>query len=430
MKSTRTTIKQHEFATQENPDNLKPKKQHSHFKPLVKLWNRVITFLFCNNSRVLEFFIIKDHTPKVDIKLRLVKNCKDLCTYYGDGHYYEVNKRYCYDDARIPNPNPNPDPDPDFHEKNIVIKNNMLMKKTERFDLIRHGVVGNIVNINDYLANHFDSDNEVDVRVRQQGNIINKNFYFQKTLGQGNCFYLSYLTGWLHHIVAHNTIDEAIALLKNQTAYRKDVQRRHAIDYTPLFIKILKKLKEDPSLERIGAILSDSNISNKLANYFRDFAVFGVANATELLIHHGEIKEYIRQPLGTLHSPDSKWRYVWDHDALIRFDMDEDLRDEIINKEKTLSRETYCRIQRENGADVQRPEIGILHDYFIPITLYQRMDVPELDRLGNMGDEGRVDGYGTNNTINLFRSPGHYDALIKKSLIAKTMLSQLCIDAP
>ncbi|MCK5893502.1 MAG: hypothetical protein KAG53_03610, partial [Endozoicomonadaceae bacterium] len=332
------------------------------------------------------------------------------------------------------------DYDSDLPTKDVRIKKKLLMSKKERrFNIIRNGVVGNIINIKDYLASQLTSNSQADVDARQQGVILNDKFYFQKALGHGNCFYLAYLTGWLHYIVAHNTIDETIKMLENQKAYRKDVQRRNAIDYTDFLIGMLQKLKENPSLEMIGSILSNSDIANKIAMYLRDFAVFGVANSVEqILVHQDRSKEYIRLPLGKTPDPaDTTWRYIWDHTTLIGFtenekedspptggilDDNEALCEAMLKEGEELSRETYCKVQRKNGIHVQRPEIGILNDYFVPITLYQRMDIPQNEGRGSRPD-GRLDGYGSDNVINLFRSPEHFDALIPKDVIAKTKAS-------
>ncbi|MFK0573331.1 hypothetical protein [Endozoicomonas sp.] len=300
----------------------------------------------------------------------------------------------------------------------------------ESFEI--NGAVSPITYVKKFLDNEFKGGTTENAqRIKQQGESLDKDFYYQRVYGSGNCFYVAYLSGWLHDVLRRQEFDKAIGFLKSQNAYMDDVKQRGGVDRTNDLIEVLQKLKEDPNFKTIEDILSNNAKANYLAMYFRDFAVFGVENAVEILTNTGGVGksgdpllQYEKRPLGKIPQQDQCCRKVWGDDELIGvkadgkfeggiIDKNADLQ-ERMNKSGGLTKAAYCRVQREDMVDVQRAEIGILNDYFVPITMYQRFDLPA-DEIGSAKD-GRSGSFGENNPIVMFRAPNHFDLLIPRKL--------------
>lgn len=298
---------------------------------------------------------------------------------------------------------------------------------------IRPKAIGKLVDTKKYLDFSFENNNKTVALIHKQARILSKDFYYQPVRGEGNCFYLSYLSGWLHLIIRENLFDESIHMLLSNTTYRNNILERNIFDYTDFFVETLEKIKENPSHNGIMDILNKNNTADTLSWYLRDFAIFGVRNAIEILVETGDydkendpIVQYVHQPLGyNFITNNHPWRYVWNNENLIGFylkhentfvggilDNNDDLKKRILTTRGQLNKENYCFVQGNNFVDVQRPEIAILNNHFSPITIYQRMDIPQQD-LGSRED-GRLAGFGANNGIVLFRSYNHFDALIPR----------------
>ncbi len=297
------------------------------------------------------------------------------------------------------------------------------------FDIIPGGAASPIVDVKKAFEHEFSTATGNGRRIRRQGAILRNNFYFQKIYGSGNCFYVAYLSGWLHHILRHQAFDETIELLEHQIAYRQDVRRRGAEDHTDFFIDILHHLRRNPSFQTINNILADRARADRLAMYLRDFAVFGVENAVEILKPTGRFSNsgepefnYILQELGTVPKRGENWRHLWYEENLIGFDFGDGFEGGILQGNPDLQRrieaygdisiENYCNAQRQNYVDIQRPEITILNRYLVPISMYQRLDLPR-NELGR-AEDGLSPYFNANNPIVIFRSPNHFDLLIRK----------------
>ena len=183
------------------------------------------------------------------------------------------------------------------------------------------------------------------------------------------------------------------------------------MDHTEAFITVIEQLAQKPTYTTLYEILMKEESVQPLISYFRSFAVHGVLN---------KVDKKKQEVLG-------KTIPEWGEEALFGFEIDgrrfggicEDNPEPLRGAEKIKSsqgvaslREAYCIFQGRDGVDIQRPEIGVLDQDFCRITMYQRMDVIGISETERNKRGLRAD-YGEGNPIVIWRSPNHFDALIK-----------------
>jgi hypothetical protein len=243
-----------------------------------------------------------------------------------------------------------------------------------------------------------------------QFNLLEKNYYFQRARGGGNCFYLSYASGVLHHLLQQkksgknpNAIKEAIQFLRNKTEYRTNSQN----DLTEKVIPILNELEKTPTLENLYAILKSEKQIQPLVDYLRDFAVTGIRNKVDA----EKTKVLKRQVL------------EWDNDGLFPIIQDSTDLQKGMDEEKKKAwkpiddKEAYCRFQQRDGADIQRPEIGIIHEGLWKLAVCLRIDDELVTSAQRKTSNGFLDSYPIQQSqVQVFRTGNHFDALLPKSM--------------
>ncbi|MBS0634269.1 MAG: hypothetical protein JSR37_02255, partial [Verrucomicrobia bacterium] len=229
----------------------------------------------------------------------------------------------------------------------------------------------------DALANQFAS--------------LGQDFYFQRARGGGNCFYLSYASGVLHNLVRNQSIQDAISLLES----KKELPGKAET------ISCLKELQQAP--ETIYQVLTSEEKMQPIITFLRSYAVDGVRNKLD-----AERSEKLNRPVAE-----------WDADALMIITLDSGDVQAAIAREKQVDptiddKEAYCRLQERDGTDVQRPEIGILHNDLWPLAICLRMDDPLLTQDQKVGSGFLADYPRATSAVQVFRTGNHFDAMIPR----------------
>jgi hypothetical protein len=236
--------------------------------------------------------------------------------------------------------------------------------------------------------------------VRKQGYELGQNFYYQHARGNGNCFYLSYLSGFLHSLIASNNFNEMINKIRTNPFHCKEKKA---------FIDEVEELGRSPSYKTLYELLENEDRVEPLISYLRQFAIHYVFNLKEKLVG----ANYQACPIDYIPKSDKECRFVWDVPDLFGpggiIENGGDLRVGI-EKKGGLSRANYCAYQGGDMIDAQRPEIAMLHDYFCPLRMYQRKDVQPIPESEN----GLVAHFSPNSPLVVLWSGNHFDCLIPK----------------
>ena len=276
--------------------------------------------------------------------------------------------------------------------------------------------------------------------IKIQGCALDRDYVYIKARGNGNCFYLSYLTGIFYYLIEPASsclsqqppgkIEGLIGFLEGQAHYQ--TTQAHGRDYTAAFVEQLRRLASSPTEETLQSILRDERVVVPMVAYLRDFACYGVMHQIEVkkigdeLTENGERRvTRERIPLGNRPEEGAEWQYVWNEENLFGLEVDGERMGGIIQGNPDLernirargrlSRENYVAYQARDGIDIQRPEMGVLNDCFAPFALFQRLDVPEV-----AGSDRDHAGFSNQFSmpseapVILFRTPNHFDCLVRK----------------
>ncbi len=222
---------------------------------------------------------------------------------------------------------------------------------------------------------------------------LGQNFYFQRARGGGNCFYLSYASGVLHHLMHNSAIAQGLALIES----KKDLPGKAET------IQLLKELEQTPTQDMLYQILTNEKRMQPFIDFLRAFAIDGVRNKLD-----EERTKVLRRPT-----------VEWDADALAPIILDSIDVQSAIEKEKQKDsriddKEAYCRVQGQDRTDIQRPEIGILHNGLWPLAICLRIDDPLLSGAQKQG-EGFLNDYPlAASVVQVMRTGNHFDAMIPK----------------
>ena len=203
--------------------------------------------------------------------------------------------------------------------------------------------------------------------IRQQGENLDKDFFYQRARGGGNCFYLSYLSSFLHYLVATRSFEEIVPKLSKVSFECPE---------KATFFKILCDVQQNPTFEHLYSILENEEIVSPLILYLRKLAV-----------------DYVRNEMEEL---------TLKHTILCNDDL-KDLSD----------KNEYCSYQELNGKDVQSPEILMLHLHFYPMRLYDRLERGKLRK-----NNGLRDDFSQDSPVVLFAcDTNHFDCLLPKTYV-------------
>lgn len=234
---------------------------------------------------------------------------------------------------------------------------------------------------------------------RRQFDTLGETYYFQRARGGGNCFYLSYASGVLHHLFLHKdegAFSNAIRFLES----KKNIKERDAA------IEVLRQLEQSPSVETLYQILTSEESIQPFIDYLRAFAIEGVRNNVD--------QEKTRVLKRTV--------LEWSGDDLAPIMLDNEDVQKAIAKEKQKDpniddKEAYLRYQAQDGTDIQRPEIGVIHTGLWPLALCLQIDDPLLKQSQVSAGNGFLEDYPlATSTVQLFRTGNHFDALIPKNV--------------
>jgi len=258
-----------------------------------------------------------------------------------------------------------------------------LAEKVTEFDNNRLHEITTVSHLHDPAQALREKRNQLPA-VHSQGVELARRYYFQSNCWGGNCFYLGFTSGWLHHLLREQTVKD------NTTAINDAVTLLRSFPnfYTAFVVDCLNQLNADPSLDTLYSILQDKDYMRRFTMCFREIAIHGI---------------------NTIENP-QKTGLQWDPEAIeVYIQMSENLRRAVASATNPDDRRwLYCQYQKGNGADIQPPEIAVLNKLICPISICGSMDA-ENERLRGFGHE-----YAEGNPITLFRWTDHYDTLIPK----------------
>lgn len=214
--------------------------------------------------------------------------------------------------------------------------------------------------------------------IQEQGVELDKDFFYQRARGDGNCFYFSYISGLLHHLVATGNFAEVIDKLDKYGLKSRDTVRAS-----------LRSLEQEPTLEKLYSILEDSEQMKQLVLFFRDFAKVKVHASVDASILDSVIES------------------------------SEDLKQQIDLLKKSGHPETfsaYCIHQSSYGIDVQFPEMLMLHQHFFPFRLFDRLDAHPTDTKAHANRGLRQDFSQDSPIVLLACGTNHFDCLLPKNI--------------
>lgn len=217
------------------------------------------------------------------------------------------------------------------------------------------------------------------VGMREQGATLSTKYYFQNCRGGGDCFYLGYISGWLHHLLKQKAHDDPMAFQK-----AIDCLNAYPNEKTSEVLLILKDLDTDPSVENLDRNLMDVTKMQDFVQALRCIALDGVMTQQN---DRGELQ--------------------YDDDA-IAANIFGNLELQPLLQSSNIKK-AYCDNQVKMGKNVQTPEIAVLHHRIAPLSICFSQDHLETSLRGRFAP-----GYEEGHTITLFQRNNHFDVLIPK----------------
>jgi len=216
------------------------------------------------------------------------------------------------------------------------------------------------------------------VEMQKQGEALCQKYYFQNCRGGGDCFYLGYISGWLHHLVQKQT------------------------DTPDACKEAIKRLQDHPntSTEKVIPILEDLEKMPTLENLYKH-----LCNEEEMRAFVQCLRFVARDGIMTIDDGKGGRQFDDDQIAAVIFD-NPDFAD--IEK-ATNKQEAFAARQSKMGENIQTPEVSVLHRWICPVSICFSQDHLEQTLRGKFAE-----GYNEGHPITLFQRNNHFDALIPK----------------
>lgn len=258
----------------------------------------------------------------------------------------------------------------DLTHQNITFLESVTLENPALYDPEETKTVSGLFDMHAFMKEQYKGRADM----QKQGEALSQKYFFQNCRGGGNCFYLGYISGWLHHLV------------KNPGGFQEAI--RHLLEHpnscTEKVVLILRDLETSPTLENLYTHLRDEKQMDDFIQCLRFIARDGI-----------------------LTIDDGKGGLQYDDDQIAAVIFDNPDFSEIEKAER--KQVAFAERQSRMGENIQTPEVSVLHRWICPVSICFSQDHRESTLRGKFAE-----GYNEGHPIALFQRNNHFDALIAK----------------